>query len=844
LPADRAGGEENPVGDLEALALSYTPEQAIEEAAPGLPAALLPPSPDGAYDVATAEAGGRRISLIAAHPGKASTWLRPVESIEDAAQLPEGVLLVSRTAIRVSLETPSPLAFDFRWLREVAAGVLRGTTGLRVNASGNARLALALDGAFEVAALREGEMLRVVVRRAASERPALAVKAGITASCEMPLPERGDELFAALTGTHGLDWLRTALKEIGSVRWKWMAADSDASNRTFEKLAEAWRGLTASAESAVWEAMGEAGRFDELRGWAVFLAAPETDAAALAERLREAFESDPGFAATAAGRWLETALGMDLFGPWTGAVPGRARRAAEALLRIPREGEAASLLENLRSRAADELDLRRPGAWMRDRLAELLGAEPWTAAGSLTETVKAKLEAWHALRDRVYAKAGAALARKLSAEVKALLERMSPDEALADASVPADADGLKLFRRLAGGDLTPLFQPGARCRMRYGVLTHVLRRRRPVEVVAPFLNRLEWRGGVNSVASAEVRDDDAGRLSLMRAGATSASAGAVPGESALVFGAAFSSRDQEPADDLATLSFTDARTVGPRNMPAWLAVLRGYGIPAPDLRGGPARAVLALTVPGTAAEAWCGAPHSKDPDYQAVMTRVSTAVQTAMRRWIPALWLVAPERYRELSAVQPLLVYACSAPFVSRNRGEFGYDIMDSDALTKAAFTAAKGLEAALAGIEKELRDRGQDRLASVYAPKQARSIISAALSQRRNLQNLLAGDSALVEEIVHLAASARELRALSVRDPKDATRRLGKFIEGMVRAFHRKLRRLSAGTELQALGPLVLAEATAALAGLGPAAVAARLTISRGGRDEVYLNEAARAAA
>jgi hypothetical protein len=762
-----------------------------------------------------------------------------LESITVADQLPPGVTLACESERELRLETPSPLGLDYHWAREVAAGVLRGATGLRLDATADARISATFRGVFRATVTRDDvggtPWLRLRLFRSSNN------EAGFDVHAQANLLAEGDsnQLMSALLGIHPLQWVRDALKEIGSTRWKQLAEKCGASNDSLERLLNAWSSLGARAESVLWKAAGSAESLSHLSEWAQWVATECPDSATFNARLTRELDAMPGFVNSASGQWLESAAGAALNSPWSEHLFEQLKAAASVVHGVTSRPELSALLAKLKDLAGAELDPAQAAPWMLARLGEMLGRSP------VADDFEALTEKWKALAAKIQQTAAELLNRNLPLELKLQLEAASSDQALADASFPFDAEGLALYRRVLGGDLIPLFgTPNERVRLRSGNLTHHLHKARNLEVHLPFMDRRSWQTSLDTVARAEVLASDDGRIFVDHLSAEDVIAKPPAFQSSMLFTGVFSARDGEPRNDNFTLRFTDRRVMGATDgLCAWGKVLEAYGLAWPALPAAPVTATLLVKIPGEAVEAWCSAPHSRDPEFFPTMSNVSRAMQAALRRWLPALYLSDLDSYNEPSAVLPLLAYQCSPPYVGRRKGDLCYDAMDQTAVEKALMSSAPALTAVLAQTQSMLRAAGRDHAAGFYDPAQAKYLLASTLRQRRNFCSLLVADACFVEEVLHLADCARELSTLSRNNPKRALRNMSRYGAALVRTFHRKLRRLYAGEDFRALGSILLSEATMALSGRRGDAVelAATLTIESAGKTTLLANEAAR---
>ncbi len=830
------------MSDLEAIVLASPAAEALAALDPNLPPDLLPASPHALYDSAHASIDGRDVSALAAAPLQAAPLLRAPDTIASPDHLPAGLLLVSSSQRQLSLTTPSPFGFDLHWMREVAAGVLRGTTGIRLDAATKANLSASFSGRFLAAVTRDtidgAPALRLVLSTASTS--SADARAAVSASAAIPLPESPDEFISSVLGVHPIQWAREAMNEIGSLRFTRIAQNCGATPVDLEKLLDAWRTLGVRTESALWRALSSTSAWQGLRQWTSWLAGSTPTEPDFLARLRQALAADPAFASSPAARWLEAASGLPLSSLPTAASLQDLRSAAALIEQLASQPAIEQLMRKLPLKALRELKPDSLWPWAKNRLQEMFGAVP------SSDKLASALAPYLQLRDRAYGAARQALASKLNAEISLLLSRASRDASLADVSFPFTPSALALFRQVLAGDLAPLFQPSPHFRLRHGLLTHYLRRSRHLEIHVPFLGRKDWESRREVFSQAEALPTPDGRILVSftsRAADISLHTGS---QSSLVFSAALSARDGESVRDNFTLVCTDQRTLSSgAEHGAWLTLLDAYGVPRPPLSPEPCQALLSLSLPGSLAEAWTTAPHSRDEQYFPTVCRISRNLQAMTRRWLPALYLTSLDDFSTPSVVHPLLAWQCSQPYTGIKKGHLSYDFMDPDAIERAANTALRSFPAVLASVRQFLLAAGRSSAAAYYDPADARYILAGVLRQRRNFAALLAADTFFIEEVVRLADCARELRSLAANKPATAVRNLARYTNSMVQAFHRRLRRLYARQDFLTLGPLFLIEATTALHSVAPEPprIAATLVIESGGKSVSYHNPAARIA-
>lgn len=815
---------------------------------------LAPQGANGAApaspSIASTVINGQLLTAQAPAPLDPHRFLRPLDQITTPDQLPPGVVLTATAAANLRLQTPSPFGFHFHWIREAVRGILQGTTGLCLDANADATLSATLSGTYTATLTRDdagpSPSLRLTLNQASESTLQGTAKAAITANVDTVLPANSDELLQAILGVHPLQWLRAALGDIGSVRWKALAAAAGVPCPTLEALLEAFQQLGARAESVIWKAAAQPSTLAELLTWAYAIANDCPTFDAFRTRLDEHLQDEPGFAASIAAQWIEAAAGCPLTRLNTPDAWARLHEAAALLDRLTNTSKLnntaagiLTLLLRLPGIAEQELQRAAPAPWALTRLQQLLGL------GLRPQSLVNRAAAWIPLRNRIYQSAKDALQKQLPAELSVLLEASTGGSALVDASFSIDAAGLQHLHRILAGDLTALYgPPSPGLTVRHGLLTHHLRRTRHIELHLPIVSSRSWRDGLNALTSAEVVCDSAGRLLTCYSTARDFHQVANECQSTMIFAAAFAARDSGPINDNFNLTFEDTRKVSAAgHHQAWFRVLRAYGLDRPELPADPVQATLTLTLPGRFAGVWATAPHSRDTEYVPTMCRISRAMQAAVRHWLPTLYFADLERYRTPSAAFPLLAYQYSAPYTEVKGHRLSYDFMSIEAILKALNSAGPGLRQALPELQHALEAAGMKHLVPTYDPKYVTRILSSVQAQRRNFTALLAADSFFIEEMVRLADMTCELRALCHCKPAMAIRNLNRYSTDLVKSLHGHLHRLYAGDDFVALGSVLLLAATSALAGgsKGPIPIKATLRLDHPEGARIYTNQAAR---
>ncbi len=96
---------------------------------------------------------------------------------------------------------------------------------------------------------------------------------------------------------------------------------------------------------------------------------------------------------------------------------------------------------------------------------------------------------------------------------------------------------------------------------------------------------------------------------------------------------------------------------------------------------------------------WKSAPRERTQEYFPVYSKVSRAMQGAMRRWVRTWFHANPELLQRPHSAYPFLVYMCTTPFYGKPSNVFTYDVQRTDVLAKAYKSASAKLKSELAAL-------------------------------------------------------------------------------------------------------------------------------------------------
>ncbi len=712
--------------------------------------------------------------------------------LRDPSQIPAHTAYVFDTSGEMRITSHVRPSLAFHWLREVALGVIAGELGLKLSSGLDATLDLRLGGYFDaVISLDAGRWLRLRIgkSRRAQLHPGAQLSARVTGSANVP--EKRGELMAAIAGVHPMQWLSHLAKLAEKGKLAAEAARMGVEAVALQRALGVWRELDSTTAQAVWAALG---RQESL---APLVVDPET---------------------------------------------------ADTLKRVKRYADAAlspALLEQTLNGGIETTDV-----WARKQLGDFLdaGSEPFDAA-SLADKVRTV----RALSDSILSHVPKALEKICAARLSGFFDAASLNIPLMDCSFAFTQEGLRLYQDALNGDYTRIpASPNDHVRLGEGALTGGLHHGTAIELHLPFVGRKDWKARWEALPRVEVETGADGRILVYTAEASDKLTRGSAYQSALTLAAALKVGETY-SDSSFKLSYTDTRTLERAVAAERLApLLAAYGFDGrvndwlseglpPDVDA--VESSLSLSVPGSLAAVWLTTPGERDADFFAIYSRLSVAVQAAMRRWIPFCHFQNAGEYETLESAYPLLVYQASKPFAGRPRSEFTYDFLADRSMAAVFRTASQALPRLLESVSWRLAASGREKTASFYEPRRVENILASVQRNPRLVRSLLAADAFYIGELVKMGLEGRQLASEFQNDPQKAMKDLLHFTADFVRTYHVRLRHLYAGRDFSALGAMILVEATAALAGaIGmPAAVSAVLRLKAGGLEQTFVNPAYR---
>ncbi len=715
-------------------------------------------------------------------PLPASFWDRPGQFFVPAP----GEFVVP--SVRFCTEVP--MSYHFRWFRKIRQSEVDGTTGFSVQAAQLVRITAVVHEPVRVSLERHDKSWRVLL----DPSPQASGPLRVSASAADPNSASEPNLQLALAGLHPLDFVRHTLLDTGSRFWRRIARACASRGWTFDALLDQWSLLSTESETLLWQCLEQPPEWERLAQWLGSLEKEPGDAT-LRKELEAVAAPREGVLSRFAASWLKarqeqshTPLHTEL-------------GAMRAIVHHPRLSQAVRRLHQLSTRRAQR-------ARYANRLAD-----------------------WLPLAERLRTLAQDCSARQVEADLSIAL---SGGHSLLAALIPEPLLDSSVLHSARDGDCSFLLQDGVQLT---GPWAWALHQQRTVQVDLPFLEDQALPKHQRDLQTAIPFAHTPDRLVVRIVSSDRNEPFRQHG--ALFLGAALASRDLLPVAPQERLTFECKVMPHGGAWPRyWQRLLAAYGFSIPAPAGQDDEALLEISLPAAMLEAWSLSPHSRDPAYLDMYARLANTVQGITRRWAPFLFVQENPAVETARGILPVLAFAASSPRSLKKAASFVYDVMDKTAVLEALRSASPRILPLLKEFDPETVG---GRSAIRRNPLNSRTIqsnLTLVWRYPRPFETLLALDSFLLTQCIHLAETSRQLRATHAANAPQSVRRLVREADNFGKAFGAKLSRKSP-VDFTTLVPLIFMEATYALRSTGREAMIppATFRLRQEGKVRVWRN-------
>lgn len=217
---------------------------------------------------------------------------------------------------------------------------------------------------------------------------------------------------------------------------------------------------------------------------------------------------------------------------------------------------------------------------------------------------------------------------------------------------------------------------------------------------------------------------------------------------------------------------------------------------------------FALELPAGVADGWSAMPHRRDALFLDHLRGVSTAVQLALRSWLPYLYFADTERYSKPHFAHSYQVYGELPPHPSRRKTQLTFHVLEPQRVIRSMRRLTRPVSYRFRQVQARMSadwiEPHED-----YLPENAREIVRTMHSLPRTFAALLSLEAFVVEELVSFASLAYDLRTAEPR-----ARLLTEPSLALLHNLRCRLARSYGGESFVCLANLILVAATAGLIG------------------------------
>jgi hypothetical protein len=189
-------------------------------------------------------------------------------------------------------------------------------------------------------------------------------------------------------------------------------------------------------------------------------------------------------------------------------------------------------------------------------------------------------------------------------------------------------------------------------------------------------------------------------------------------------------------------------------------------------------------------QGWRMAPTERGSRYAAVYSRVSIALQTAMREWIPSLYFDGVDRFEDLDLAQGMIAWRASRPAVGEHVDRLSYDILDPGMMTRCFFWVERNIRPILGSLLPVTEKLDSSRR-GFFDPRNTKRILLRLRRAQRGFQMILKAEEDIITQLVKLVASTTQFRARAERQPRLVATELERSVQRTFATVDNRLRRI-----------------------------------------------------
>ncbi len=194
---------------------------------------------------------------------------------------------------------------------------------------------------------------------------------------------------------------------------------------------------------------------------------------------------------------------------------------------------------------------------------------------------------------------------------------------------------------------------------------------------------------------------------------------------------------------------------------------------------------------------WAAAPSERGARYAVVYARVSIALQTAMREWIPSLYFDGVARFDDLDMAQGMIAWRASRPAVGEHVDRLSYDVLDPAMMTRCFFWVERNIRPVLSSL-LPVTEKFDSSRRGFFDPRNTNRILLRLRRAQRGFQTILKVEEDIITQLVKLVAATSKLQAKVERQPRLVATEVERSVQRTFATVEARLRRIIPHSDIE----------------------------------------------
>ncbi len=201
---------------------------------------------------------------------------------------------------------------------------------------------------------------------------------------------------------------------------------------------------------------------------------------------------------------------------------------------------------------------------------------------------------------------------------------------------------------------------------------------------------------------------------------------------------------------------------------------------------------------------WADAPAEHSGRYIAVYSKVSVAVQTALREWLPCLYFNSMERLEDIDLACGIIAWRASRPAIGKHVDCLAYDVLDRRMMERCFHWIDRNFADELKALRPVAAKLGPVRW-EAFNPALADRILVRVKRSQRGLFSMLKAEEDIVTQIVKLATMIPRLRTKAATQRRAASAEVDREVRRTFATIEIRLKRFAPKADFSAVAGLLL---------------------------------------